>query len=409
MARAFARALRYTARVRFTGPGFTDPGHVMRATACALVAAIGLAASLAAQPAFGQTDRAAAAFWKKVQTTCDATAAKPPSELGKRIAQIAIDEFTNFGGHQIDSNGRLFRFGLTEAEHEEDDSAARQATVGQLGWWQVMKYWRVLFDNDPNDKLEVLGYRDASTMTQDAQATSLLRSSAARLLRLAEGVSDPAEREILREAALRAAVVDTSWSAAFVSYVVRQAGVTPGAFRFANAHRVYIYDAFATSAAEVAGTADDRIYRACPIATRPRPGDLICHQRESALADMSDVAVREKIRMELASGASARTVRRTHCDVVAHVDAQARKVYTIGGNVNQAVTVRKQNLRRGLRFSASQKGHCGGAGYWTLPQASGEALAQTSAPKSAHAPRTLGSAQKCSLNDRKWFVLLQLR
>ena len=77
-----------------------------------------------AHPAFAQADRAAATFWKTVQATCDATAAKPAGELGRRIAQTAIDEFNRFGGHQIDANGRLFRFGLTEAEHEEDDGGS---------------------------------------------------------------------------------------------------------------------------------------------------------------------------------------------------------------------------------------------------------------------------------------------
>ena len=94
------------------------------------------------------------------------------------------------------------------------------------------------------------------------------------------------------------------------------------------------------------------------------------------LADASDEAVRERIRAELDGSAAIRTVRRTHCEVVAHVDARARKVYTIGGNVNQAVSVRKQNLRqRDLRFSAVQKGQCGGSGSWTLPQPSDNARA----------------------------------
>ena len=276
----------------------------MRAPVCALVVAISLAMmASAAPPAFAQqADRTAAAFWKTVQATCDATAAKPPGELGKRIAQTAIDEFTRFGGHRIDANGRLFHFGLTEAEHEEDDGGSGQASVGHLGWWQVMKYWRSLYDNDPTDKLEVRGYRDASTVTQEAQIAALLRTSAARLLRLADSVSDPAEREILREAALRAAIIDTSWSAAFVSYVIRQSGAPPNAFQFANAHRVYIYDAFAASAAEPAKQAGDRLYRACPLATtKPRAGDLLCQQREPALADASDEAVRERIRTELAA------------------------------------------------------------------------------------------------------------
>ena len=208
-----------------------------------------------------------------------------------------------------------------------------------------MKYWRALFGNDAADKLEVRGYRDASTLTQETQVAALLRTSAAAApARSPTSVSDPAEREILREAALRAAIIDTSWSAAFISYVIRQSGVAANAFRFANAHRVYIYDAFAASAAEPANEAGDRLYRACPLTTRPRPGDLICQQREPALADASDEAVRERIRAELAGSTDARSVRRTHCEVVAHVDARARKMYTIGGNVNQAVTARKLNL-----------------------------------------------------------------
>ena len=162
----------------------------MRATVCALAAAI----SLFAHPAFAQSDRAAAAFWRKVRTTCDATAAKPPGELGKRIAQSAIAEFNNFGGHQIDSNGRLFHFGLTEAEHEEDDGGARQATVGHLGWWQVLKYWRSLYGDRTGDYLEAIGYRDASAATQEAEAATLVRTSAARLLSLADSVTDPDEK-----------------------------------------------------------------------------------------------------------------------------------------------------------------------------------------------------------------------
>ena len=106
--------------------------------------------------------------------------------------------------------------------------------------------------------------------------------------------------------------------------------------------------------------------------------------------------MRERIRAELGGSTAAQSVRRTHCEVVAHIDVRARKMYTIGGNVNQAVTARKLNLRRDLKFSAAQNGHCGGLGYWTLPQSS------------AHPP-SAPTAHKCSLNDKKWFVLLQLR
>jgi hypothetical protein len=262
-----------------------------------------------------------------------------------------------------------------------------------------MKYWRALFNDQPADKLEVRGYGDASTLTNEAQAAEVLRTSAGQLLRDSEAVSDPAEREILREAALRAAIIDTPWSAAFISYVIRQSGVGANAFQFSNAHRAYIYDAFATSAAELTNQAGDRIYRACPISTtKPRAGDVVCQQREPALADLSDEAVRERIQGELGGSTDARSIRRTHCEVVAYIDAAARKMYTIGGNVNQAVIARKLNLHgRGLKFSASQKGHCGGSGHWTLPQPSTDTPGAPS-----HTP-------KCSLNDKKWFVLLQLR
>jgi hypothetical protein len=329
-----------------------------------------------------------------VQARCTVTAAKPPSELGRRIAQAAIEEFNSFGGHEIDSSGRLFHFGLTEAEHEADDGAARRTGVGRLGWWQVMKYWRALYGNEPADKLEVRGYRGASTSTDEAEAAALLRIDAAQLLHAADAVADPVAREILRDAALRAAVIDTPWSAAFISYVIRRSGVAANAFQFANAHRAYIYDAFATSAAELIGQSDVHIYRACPLAaTTPRPGDLICHQREPTLADANDKAVRERIRAELGGGK--RTIRRTHCDVVAYIDAPARKLYAISGNAYEAVTVRKLNLRQELKFSVDQKERCGSPGHWTLPQ------------DAAGRPPAINKT--CSLNDKKWFVLLQLR
>ena len=239
-----------------------------------------------------------------------------------------------------------------------------------------------MFGKDTADSLEVVGFRDASTLTKDSQAAAVIRSSAGRLLRAAEAESDPETREVLREAALRAAIIDTPWSAAFISYVVRQAGVGVTAFKFSNAHRAYIYDAFQASVAELTNEAGDRLYRACPLtATKPRPGDIVCQQREPSLADASEEVVRERIRSELGGSAAARTIRRTHCDVVASVDAKARKVYVIGGNVIQSVTAKKLNLRRDLRFSAAQQGHCGGQGAWTLPQASGQPARAARSPR----------------------------
>jgi hypothetical protein len=362
----------------------------MRALICATVVALGLTG----HPAGAQTNPAA--FWKAVQTNCDATAAKPPSDTAKRIAQTAIDEFKLFDGHEIDAAGRLFHFGLTEAEHEEDDGGGKpQGSLGHAGWQQVSKYWRVLFDNAPWDKLEVRGYRDASNFTPDTQAPELLRTSAARLLQAADAEKDPEQREVLRETAIRAAMIDTPWSAAFISYVVRQSGVAANAFQFSNAHRVYIYDAFAADVEEVSKQTGNHLHRACPVATtKPRIGDIICEQREPSLKDVSDKDVRDKVRQEIESKSETRSLRRAHCEVVARIDAKARRMYTIGGNVAQSVTARQLNLHRNLKFPIAQKGQCGGKNRWALEL------------PTAKAPR---QPVKCSLNDKKWFVLLQVR
>ena len=221
-----------------------------------------------------------------------------------------------------------------------------------------MKYWRALFGDDPADKLEVRGYRDASTSTQETQAAALLRTSAAQLLRAAEGVSDPAEREVLREAAL--ARGHHRYLVVGGLHQLRDPAVGRRGERvpvLQRPSRLYLRRFRGER-----GRADQRRPATGSIApvrsrtTKPRVGDLICQQREPALADASDEAVRERIRAELGGSADARSVRRTHCEVVAYVDARARKMYTIGGNVNQAVTARKLNLRRGLKFSAVAKG-----------------------------------------------------
>lgn len=371
----------------------------MRSLICILAVAAALAA-MPAMAAMAQRDRAT--FWQDVQARCDATAAKGPSATGERVARAAIVEFDRFGGHEIDSDGRLFRFGQTEAEHAPEHGGGRPSRLGDLGWWRVKEYWRALYGEDFADKLEVRGYRGGAEAADSAQAAILLRPHVADVLRAADSIADPALREVLREAALRAAIIDTPWSAAFISYVIKQAGVTADAFEFANAHRAYIYDAFAVSAAEAqekeSGKDSARRYRACPVfTTKPRPGDLICFQREPALADKSDVEVRAIIRGEIADASRPRSVRQTHCDVVASVDRAANKVYVIGGNVEQAVTVKKLNLRRDLKLSDAQGGSCGGPGHWTLPRPSDAAKAD---------PR---ARDICSLNDKKWFVLLQMR
>jgi hypothetical protein len=367
-------------------------GEIMRV----LMRAIIVTLVLAAPPLGAQSDAAdAQAFWKSVQAKCDATAAQPASQVGRRIAQAAIDEFNFFGGHEIDANGRLLRFGVTAAEPENDSEGP--ASNSQHSWRRVMTYWRSLYGDDFGPMLEVRGRRDAADAGPEKPAGALLDATPAALSKAVEGVADPGLREILRETVLRAAVLDTPWSAAFISYVVKEAGVSAGAFQFSNAHRAYIYDAFAASAAELSGNPGERLYRACPLsATKPRAGDLICNHREPALADADEQTVREHIRAEADGKPDVWSVRRTHCEVAAFVDGPASKMYSIGGNVLHGVAARKLNLRQpGLKFSSAQAGDCSDSNHWALP------------PSAANERPNL--TDQCSLNDRNWFVLLQMR
>lgn len=386
-----------------------------------------IAASLSSIPAVAQPADTKP-FWQRVQKLCDRTADTTPNEIATRIAQTALDEHYRFGGHQVDANGRLFRFGLVEAEQEESDGDDDEARLGDLGWWQVLKYWRAIYGSNARAaaRLRVWGYEEASASRNDdkpeaaggdraplhgeAAVADAIKISAADLIKLGRHADDKDTAEVLREAAFRAAIVDNPWSAAFVSYVVRTAalGDTPDLphvqdfaktrFQFSGAHRHYIFAAFKTSVADAAVgqkvPEDAHFYRACPLsATRPRIGDLVCYHREEALADAGEGAVRDRILSEANSGRSETSVSRNHCDVVVHIDRKAQKMYVVGGNVQQSVTVKKLRLRRDLKFAENKNG----CGDWTLP------------PPSKGTPVGPGLMQGCSLNEKKWFVLLQMR
>ena len=80
----------------------------------------------------------------------------------------------------------------------------------------------------------------------------------------------------------------------------------------------------------------------------------------------------------------------SHCEVVTHVDKNTKKVYTIGGNVFNSVTERRMNLAAsGLKFSSKQ----GEKDCNTAQSGAGDANAK------GH----------CSMNNKDWFVILQMR
>jgi hypothetical protein len=395
----------------------------MRAAVITVLVAAGLyAEQAAAQPSDSRP------HWRSVQRICDQTAALKPTALASKIAQTALDEHYRFGGHQIDSDGRLFRFGLVESEQEDNDGDDGAARLGHLGWWQVLKYWRSLHGTNPKvaARLKVWGYEEASAsrnedkdgapdrdrapLHDEAMVAELTQVFAADLIKLGTQTKDRNTIEVLRETAFRAAIVDNPWSAAFISYVIKTAALDESAsqanvqsfartrFQFSGAHRHYIFAAFKTSIADAAAgktsAKDGHLYRACPIyATEPRIGDLVCYHRERMLKDAGDSMVRDLMLTEAQSGKAETSISRNHCDVVVHIDRQANKMYVAGGNVQQSVTIKKLRLRQDLKF-AENKQRCGD---WTLP------------PPSASVSVGPSLRDNCSLNEKKWFVLLQMR
>jgi hypothetical protein len=116
---------------------------------------------------------------------------------------------------------------------------------------------------------------------------------------------------------------EPAWSAAFVSYVMRNAGVDQREFPSSAAHAFYIDGMLADAAAYPAQA---------PFVPRdvgayaPRPGDLVCADRSRRpLANWRDRMV------------EAGQFRPMHCDIV--VAAGGGTVQAVGGNIADAVTL----------------------------------------------------------------------
>jgi hypothetical protein len=127
------------------------------------------------------------------------------------------------------------------------------------------------------------------------------------------------------------------WSAAFVSWVMCEAGLgETSRFQRAIAHHAYIDQAIrarqggAPQSAFVAYDAGE---------ASVVPGDLLCSARRPVYRTLAER------RRQLGVGA------RTHCDVVVKVDESAARIYAIGGNVGRAVSLKL------LRAARSSAGH----------------------------------------------------
>lgn len=117
-----------------------------------------------------------------------------------------------------------------------------------------------------------------------------------------------------------------AWSAAFISWVMCEAGVNSrNEFRHAIAHHSYIdqairaRDGIEPSALYVAHDGGEKDVS---------PGDLLCTGTRPQYQNL------EERRTQIGEGA------RTHCDIVVQVNKDEGTIDTIGGNVQSAVTLK---------------------------------------------------------------------
>jgi len=250
-----------------------------------------------------------------------AQAASPSPAV--RIAAAACEEHRLWYRPFIDADGRIAGTRVREAE-------ASPLANGQAAWQRVVDYWR----------------------------GSGLLGSAGGSGQCASGPSS-----------CRMFVVDTPWSAAFISWVMRTARI-PG-FSSSPSHVRYVRHAYRAPQASAWRFAD-------PATTAVAQGDLLCYVRvPSRTFGFDGLGAR-------IAGSDAGLDM--HCDIVVGADtAEERVAYLVGGNVVDGVTMRLLRLAPDGRFER-------------LP---------TRAPGDVECSPDAQAA--CNASRQDWAVLLQLR
>ena len=279
---------------------------------------------------------------------CANTAARVPAPpRAVAMATAALQEHARFGGQTLDAHGRLTQAGASEAE----DGPLMPGSTAP--WRRVLAYWRAV---DPDDaglpsqvRFGALRPADRALLKQ-----ALNQATSARLQGLGVGPDQGLDASELRAATTaldRVAVMDTPWSAAFVSWLAVQAGLAPDEFAFSEAHVDYAGAAWQAGLAEAAGEAPRHAMRACDLMlTSPRRGDIVCHAR-GAGAGLDSFERLGAVLSERPTGGRALPM---HCDVVVAVDAGGFDA--VGGNVLQSVSLRRLDFAPGaLRLDPSYR------------------------------------------------------
>jgi hypothetical protein len=284
------------------------------------------------------------AFKAHAIEVCDAPPRFGLSPAAIAIVRTACEEHRQWMRPFIDRRGRLASLRVTEAE------SGNLADHGLVPWQRVAMYWR-----------------DSGTLVMvgdEPGASSCL--------------VPPGNR--YTDSDCRAFIIDTPWSAAFVSWVMARAGIV--SFQRSPRHIDYIRAAWKDG-----GNGGPYRY-ADPAVEKPAPGDLLCYIR-----NRDQVLGHAGLTSSLTG--SGRIPKESHCDIVVAANVGGdRTLHLIGGNVLNAVTMRQLDLDR--------------SGHVLLPVPS--ALAEEG--QDGNDPgRECTPAQQdlCDFNRQDWAVLLKLQ
>lgn len=247
----------------------------------------------------------------------------PNATKAERIVAIALREHQAWGEPFITADGRI-------AQYEHYESEKSRLRDGSLAWERVVAYWR---DGDTLSQIDV---------------------------RLPHQICNKSDTSIHSKANIcRAFASDVAWSATFISYVMKQAGVD---FYTSPRHFDYIRHSWQ-------GQGD---YRTAPVSEPLAQGDLLCYLRGTkshAITDYEDLTHYLDTQTQ---GLPA------HCDVVVRVDE--REIWLVGGNVLHTVMLRKMHARDGVVVLPKRMDGC-----------------------------TPAREDLCHLNQRNWVVALKLQ
>lgn len=269
-----------------------------------------------------------ATAWPAMAGGCRGSDPLSAPDLPTRIAAVACRENRLWFEPFIDIDGRLASTTVAEME------TARLSDGMTPAWKRVVDYWR---------------------------GSGLLGAVAQRA---GAGTCEYVTNDSYANPNCRGFLIDTPWSAAFVSYVMVQSGV-PG-FRASPSHIDYVRDAWRNPNSPY--TIVD------PNTGEPAAGDLLCFVRGSAAIDGYG-----GLQAWLARNADSALAM--HCDAV--VDVSNGVASLVGGNILQSVTLRMLPVNRAGRF-------------WNLPYARSTACSPAN-PKA------------CSFNAQNWVALLKLK